>query len=199
MRSCTTGRSSSIAERAVAALLVALTLAARPVSAQVTASTTTPAGNALPLYTYPGFTFHVSLDTVGVPVTMALPPALAFSALRYAYADLHVPLTLDDSAAGWLGTLHLIRTQSLGTLWLSQVVDCGVGMTGPIADNARVQLAIVSFVGRGTSDSTATVRTALLASAQSLGGQSSDRVLCTSRGALEAWIRSRITARTGRR
>ena len=50
--------------------------------------------------------------------------AQAFHALRSVYAQLQVPLTLVDSASGWLGTLRLIRTYTLGPMRLSRALDC---------------------------------------------------------------------------
>ncbi len=183
--------SSSMGERRLAALVIALSLAAWPALAQSTASTTTQQASSLPLYTYPGFTLHVSLDTIGRAVAVATPRALAFRSLRAVYAELKVPLTDVDSAAGWLGTLRLIRTQSLGRFPLSRLLDCGRGMNGPVADNARVQMALVSFVSARAEDS-ASVRTALVASAQSLDGASGDRAVCSSTGFLESWMRVRL-------
>ncbi len=178
-------------ERRLAALVIALSLAARPAPAQSTASTTTQQASSLPLYTYPGFTFHVSLDTVGRAAAGAAPRAAAFRALRAVYAELKVPRTDVDSVAGGLGTLRLIRTQSLGSYPLSRLLDCGRGMSGPVADNARVQMALVTFVAAGGADSTS-VRTALVASAQSLDGASGDRAVCSSTGFLESWMRERL-------
>ena len=183
---------------ALAAALLPLALAAAPARAQTSsASTTTQAAAPLMLFNPPGTSYYASLDTIGTAVTVRGARAQAFHALRSVYAELQVPLTLEDSASGWLGTLHLIRTYTLGTMRLSRALDCGSEMTGPVADDARIELALVTFVRAVGADSVA-VRTALVASSRSVTGEQRDRVQCSTKGYLEDWIRGRLLERAAR-
>ncbi len=177
-----------------AAIAAGVTLAAPCAPAQAPASATpSTAVQSVPMYTFPGNTMYARLDTVGTAITIAGPRERAFHALRSVYAALQVPVTDADSAAGWLGNLRLIRTYALGPMALSSALDCGTGMSGPVADEARVQLAVVTFLLPAGADATS-VRTALVAQSQSLEGAQSDRVLCSTKGYLEDWIRSRLRA-----
>ncbi len=136
---------------------------------------------------------HIALDSVGRPVNIATSPSGAFMALTVAYAELQIPLTLVDSARGTLGTLRLVRTQSLAGAPLSRLIDCGSSMSGPFADNARVALAIVSFLTPGSRDSIS-LRTAVVGLAESIDGTSREPVLCSSTGFLESRIRRAVIA-----
>jgi hypothetical protein len=133
----------------------------------------------------------VSLDTLGVPSKVAGTPAAVFSRLRALYRQLGVRTEVDDSARGRIGSLEIRRTQSFAGGWLSRIVECGAGATGPVADNARVTLSIVTFVGPAGGDST-TVRTGLVAYAQSTDGSTRESMPCSSRGYVEMWLRRQL-------
>ena len=178
------------------AVLLGAVLAAGPVALAQgsTASTTTQAAASLMLFNPPGSSFYARLDTIGHAVTVAGKRADVFHALRSVYADLQIPLTLVDSANGWLGTLRLVRTYTLGPMRLSRALDCGSEMTGPVADDSRVELAVVTFTLPEGANATS-VRTAVVASSQSIGGEQRDRVQCSTTGYLEEWIRGRLLER----
>ncbi len=184
--------------RAPVAIVLGLALAAAArAQTPATAPAPTTAMQSVPLYNFPGNTMYARLDTIGTAVTVAGPKAQAFHALRGVYAELQVPVADADSAAGWLGALHLTRTYSLGRMRMSSALDCGSGMSGPVADDARIQMALVTFVVPAGADSTS-VRTAVVAQSQSLGGEQSDRVLCNTKGYLEDWIVQRLRRQLAR-
>ncbi len=184
--------------RAPLAALLALALAA-PARAQAPATQPAPttAMQSVPLYNFPGNTMYARLDTIGTAVTVTGPKAQVFHALRAVYGELQVPVMDADSAAGWLGALHLTRTYALGRMRMSSALDCGSGMSGPVADDARIQMALVTFVAPAGADSSS-VRTAVVAQSQSLGGAASDRVLCNTKGYLEDWIVQRVRRQLAR-
>ncbi len=185
--------------RAALALLLLAALGAQAARAQAPAGPITPttAVQPVPLYNFPGNTMYARLDTIGTAVTVAAPKAQVFHALRAVYGELQVPVADADSAAGWLGALHLTRTYSLGRLRMSSALDCGSGMSGPVADDARIQMALVTFVVPAGADSSS-VRTAVVAQSQSIGGERSDRVLCNTKGYLEDWIVGRLRRQLAR-
>jgi hypothetical protein len=143
----------------------------------------------------PGYAAYVSLDTVGVATRVPGGRNLAFARLREAYRALHVPTELDDSVGGMLGTLRVTRSLSFAGVSLSRSLECGEGPTGPLADNARVQFALVSFIEPAGADSTL-LRTALVGSAMPMDGALSGPVRCTSTGYVEASLRRQLGGRT---
>lgn len=166
-------------------LVMVAALAARPALGQ----TVTQRPVALP-----GFTAWVRLDTVGQAVRVAAPPAAVFAALRAVYAELRVATTLDDSAGGILGTLRPLHLSTLAGSSLSRSLECGAGISGLYADNARVDLVIATMIAPAPGDSTA-IRTALVASAQTMDGPARPRLLCLSKGFIESWVRTHVLAR----
>ena len=142
------------------------------------------AQRARPIVTFPGLTTPVALDTAGNTIRIAASPGVIYTTLRAMYGELKVPLEVDDSVSGMLGNLRMLRIRSLGRTRLSQVVNCGGGMSGPLADNARVQMAMVSMLKPITPDTTE-VRTAVVAAATSLEGASRDPIGCSSSGQFE--------------
>jgi len=134
----------------------------------------------------------VSLDTLGAAAKVPGTPAAVFTRLRALYRELGVRTEVDDSARGRIGSLEIIRTQQFAGGWMSRIVDCGRGPSGsPLADNARMQLSMVSFVGPGDGDST-TIRTGLVGFARANDGSSMEQVSCTSRGYVEMWLRRQL-------
>lgn len=138
---------------------------------------------------------EVFLDTlVSSRDTVAAPAAQVFAAVRAAYAALKIPRDLADSANGQLGTLRMRASNALGGELLSTYFNCGQGITGPNADQWRLQLAVVTFVqpaGEGRSR----LGTGVAAEAQDMSGVSTAPAMCGSSGLLEARILKEVRAR----
>lgn len=148
-------------------------------------------GRRRPIATFPGLSQQVALDTAGTVRNTALPAGVVFGRLRTIYGKMKVPLGVDDSVGGMLGTLRQVQRQSLGGTQLAMFLNCGGDVSGPLANNGKVTLALVSTVSRA-GDSTA-VRTALVAAAQSVEGALRDAVSCTTTGRLEERIFNQAT------
>ena len=134
----------------------------------------------------------VSLDTLGPVAKVPGAPGAVFARLRALYRQLGVRPEVDDSARGRIGSLEIIRTQQFAGGWMSRIVECGRAPSGgPLADNARVQLSIVTFVGAADGDSTS-VRTGLVGTARSNDGSSLSTATCASRGYVELWLRRQL-------
>jgi hypothetical protein len=133
---------------------------------------------------FPGLTTPVALDTTGNATRIAAPAGTLYARLRVMYKDLQIPLEVDDSVSGMLGNLRMLKIRSLGKTRLSQIVNCGGGMSGPLADNARVQMAMVSMLKPISADTTE-VRTAVIAAATSLEGSQRDPIACNTFGQFE--------------
>jgi hypothetical protein len=156
------------------------------------AATSLHAQRPRPMVSFPGLTVPVMLDTAGYTARIAGAPASIYAQLRAEYDRMKVQLTTDDSLTGIIGNLQMLRIRTLAGGQISRFLNCGGGMTGPLADNARVQLALVSMLKSVSADSTE-VRTVLVGVATSLEGASRDPVRCTSAGTLEARIHERIS------
>ena len=84
---------------------------------------------------------------------MGASPARIYGKLRLEYARMDVPVSLDDSLTGMIGNLRLLRVRKLAGVQLSRSISCGGGISGPLADDSRVQLALVSMVKPVSADS----------------------------------------------
>jgi hypothetical protein len=101
-----------------------------------------------------------------------------------------VPLSVDDSVTGIIGNLRLVKSRTLGGKPMSNWLNCGGDVSGPLANTGRVTLALVSLV-IPQGDSTA-IRTALIAAAQSMEGAQRDAVSCYTSGQLEQQMFKRV-------
>ena len=133
----------------------------------------------------PGHAAPILLDTMGLSRDVSGAPWRAFAALVLAYQQLRIPVSVSDSARRYLGNLHFTKMQRLGSSALSQLIDCGVGMTGPRADQYRVHLAVVSRVD-SLPDGRSRLRSTVVAGAEDVQGPSKDPVKCGSTGVLES-------------
>ena len=110
--------------------------------------------------------------------------AAVLFAARAVLEDLGVPAAFSDAPRGLLGNAQLVATRRLGRYRLSQIVDCGTNLNGPIADQSRVRMAVMVIVDSlGPSESE--YRVALAAGSQSLEGATRPPLACSTTGILE--------------
>ena len=79
---------------------------------------------------------------------------------------------------------------------LSSYLNCGESFTGPVANNYRIYISLISVVrpdGKGASE----LETAFSAQAQNMEGTSADRIACGSTGRLEERIRKTVLLKVG--
>ena len=122
--------------------------------------------------------------------SVAAPPARTLAALRTAYADAGIAVTLDDPATGRVGNPRFVAHRALGGTVLSSYLRCGSTMTGERATSDRIHIAVASTV-RPLAGGGSSVATQLVATAVDVSGSSSDRQLCTSTGVLESRLNER--------
>jgi hypothetical protein len=142
----------------------------------------------------PGKITRVVTDTTGVPIEYDVRPGLVFDAVRKVYAELKIPLTLEDSTTGEVGNLKFYRTGSLGGSQLSSYVSCGSGVTGPYADQYRVYIALRSIVAPAAQGG-ARLRTVLFAAAMDVSQGARQAMPCESNGRLEILIGKMVQRR----
>ena len=148
------------------------------------------------LFTLGGFLAAAALGAQGIDDQLKLAAAQVFAAVRAAYAALKIPRDWADSANGQLGTLRMRANNALGGELLSTYFNCGQGITGPNADQWRLQLAIVTFV-QPAGDGKSRLGTGVAAEAQDMSGVSTAPAMCGSSGLLEARILKEVRARLG--
>jgi len=137
--------------------------------------------------------------TTVLPNTKApigVPPNRAFDALKLVYEELGIPAGTHDPATGRFGNTNFWKQRKLGNQSMSAYVNCGESLTGPVANNYRIYISLMSIVrpdGKGTSE----LETAFSAQAQNMEGSSGDRISCGSTGRLEEYIRKSLLLKVG--
>jgi hypothetical protein len=129
-------------------------------------------------------------------MAVAAAPATVWLAAKKVYADLEIPLSVDNPAAHQLGNQNFYKSRQFGGQPMTQFVDCGSGMTGANAASYRIYMSLLTTVtpdGKGGT----TVNTTFVPAGQDVMGGSSDRIPCGSTGRLEGLLLNRIKAAAG--
>jgi hypothetical protein len=127
---------------------------------------------------------------------VAAAPGRAFQALKVVYDELGIPPGTHDPATGRYGNTDFFKTRRLGNEAMSTYLNCGESFTGPVANNYRIYLSVLSIIrpdGKGGSE----LETAFSAQAQNMEGSSGDRISCGSTGRLEERIRRGVLLKVG--
>lgn len=128
------------------------------------------------------------------PVPMA--PSRVFEAVKAVYEEIGVPPGTHDPSTGRFGNLDFWKQRRFGNEPMSSFIHCGEGFTGPVANNYRIYMSLISVVrpdGKGGSE----LETAFSAAAQNMEGSSSDRIACGTTGRLEERIRKGVFLKLG--
>jgi len=126
------------------------------------------------------------IDTMGMPREVPFTPPKVFAALEKVYAELKFKPDV-HAPPFQIGNQGFMARGSLAKSRMSAWVDCGSGMTGPIADDYKLYLGLVTFV-EITAGSTSIVRSVLVGNAINVteGRQPTQR--CRTTGELELKI-----------
>lgn len=146
------------------------------------------------LETAGGYDIHLASEAPGATYTVDVPPERAISVLAAVYQEMEIPVTLRDPATRSLGNPELAGRRRLAGRPLSAYLDCGHTLTGPVADNYRVQLSVITSLQPAEGGKTRVV-TRVGGQARSNEGASGHPVTCTSRGRLEEQIASGLRAK----
>ncbi|HEX2190900.1 MAG TPA: hypothetical protein VHG51_18475 [Longimicrobiaceae bacterium] len=129
-------------------------------------------------------------SATGAVHTLPLPPERVWEVLPQVYESLGIPVTTSVPATRTIGNPAVQFSRTLAGKRGSQLLDCGQGPLGPLADSYRVDLSVLTLLepapGGGTRvenrvNATATNR-----------GASGAPVTCGSTGALEAQVIQKI-------
>jgi hypothetical protein len=124
------------------------------------------------------------------------PPNKTFDAVKAVYEELGVPPGTNDPATGRFGNTDFWKSRRFANEPISAFLNCGDSFSGPIANNYRIYISLLSIVrpdGKGGSE----LETAFTASAQNMEGASGDRISCGSTGKLEERIRKGVLLKIG--
>jgi len=125
--------------------------------------------------------------------TIAAPPATVWLATKKVYADLDVPLTIENPSAHQMGNQNFFKSRQFAGEPMASLVDCGSGMTGPKASTYRIYMSLLTDVvtdGKGGT----TIQTTFVPMGQDISGGSTDRIPCGTTGRLEQLFLARVKA-----
>lgn len=131
-----------------------------------------------------GRTGRVLADTMGATFEAPASSGRTFAAMHAVLADLKIPTEVRDSAVLQIGNAGFVKRGSFAGRRMSAWLDCGNSMSGPRADNYRVELGVVAFVS-AVGREAATIRMAVIGTALDVGEASRPMVACFTTGALE--------------
>ena len=158
------------------------------------ASGAAPEGGAGPAIrvvpTYPGAAIFQRSDARPVETVIPAMPDSAWRVLTGAYEQLGIPVATTDRASRLLGNEAFGVQGRLGDQRLANYFNCGTGLTGEVANSARLRVNIFSQLAPHADG--ALLRTLVQATASNPQGASADPVLCTSTGRLETWIANAV-------
>lgn len=123
-------------------------------------------------------------------------PSRTFDAVKAVYEELGIPPGTHDPSTGRFGNTDFWKQRRLANEAMSSFLNCGESFTGPVANNYRIYISLLSMVrpdGTGGSE----LETAFSAQAQNMEGSSGDRIACGSTGRLEERIRKGVLLKVG--
>lgn len=130
-------------------------------------------------------------------LTVAAPPATIWLATKKVYADLDIPLTVENPTTHQIGNQNFFKTRQFAGEPMAQLVDCGSGMTGPKAATYRIYISLLTEIA-GDGKGNTTVQTTFVPMGQDLTGGSTDRIPCGSTGRFETLFLDRIKKEAGK-
>ncbi len=166
-----------------------------------TGGATTQGSNSAPrqqaIFTSPETGTMMTEPARATKMEIEAPPATVWLAVKKVYADLEIPVTLENPPAHQLGNPKFYKSRQMGGQRMTDFVDCGAGLTGPNAASYRIFMSLLTDVipdGKGGT----TLQTTFTASGQDVSGGSSDRIPCGSSGRFEALVLNRVKTALGK-
>jgi hypothetical protein len=134
----------------------------------------------------PGFRDKFPIEDVTVPFTLDAPLAKSYAAVKAAFADLKVPLDMDDSVGGLVGR-QLSKAQNMFAGYrMSRIFDCGISPAMvPNADSYRLTISFLALLDPQDASHTR-LRVGFVAGAVPVTGSRADGLQCGSTGVIEA-------------
>jgi len=162
-----------------------------------TSSAPTPATSPEPtkptvLFTSPNVPTLYKDAALAATMRFTKSPAMVAAAVRLAYSNIGVPVTVDNVAGRRIGNADFYRSRNFAGKAMTELVTCGSSMTGPNAGYFRIYMSLLTTVdedGPGTSRASVLFESTARDVA---GGASGDRVSCGSTGVMEQLMLAKI-------
>ena len=129
--------------------------------------------------------------------TIAAPPASVWLAAKKVFADLDVPLMVENASTHQMGNPNFFKSRTFGGEPMAQLVDCGSGMTGPKAASYRIYISLLTSISTDGKGGT-TIQTTFVPMGQDVSAGSTDRIPCGSTGRFEQNFLDRIKQTLGK-
>jgi hypothetical protein len=141
-------------------------------------------------------TLHSYQDPGVTVATYKSPRPVVVQILKDTYEELKIPVKVADPVSGQVGNNYFVKHWKLGDELLSHYLLCGNNSTGPVADNYKITMSVLSVVSANGTGSK--VNTIVQARADDAAG-SSGSIQCQSTGYLEADLFRILLRRLGDR
>ena len=139
----------------------------------------------------PAFTQPIAMDTIISLTEFEAPAGRVWSAAARVFYDYKIPTDVRDSARGVVGTVAYTKSSYFQDFMMSAVLNCGMSITGPNADNFRITSALVAIVFPGEAGKTR-LGVGFVGSGVDMRGHASDPVICASTGRVESDVANRV-------
>lgn len=167
-----------------AVVLFAVVLFAAPVPAQQ--------GSAGRVHVkLPAYKGAIAIDTIMFVTDHDASAAAVWSAASRVFYDARIATDLRDSAGGIIGTTKYVKSSYMGNVPMSKVLNCGTSITGPNADNFRINIALVAIVSP-VNATKSKLGVGFVGSGMDMRGSSTDPVICASTGVFEGDFAVRV-------
>lgn len=125
------------------------------------------------------------------------PPTVVWTAVKKIYADLDIPIVVDNAAGHQLGNMQFVKSRQLGGRPMQDLINCGDSMTGPKAATFRITMSLMTDVNPDGKGGTL-LQTTFVASGRDVSGTSSFLIPCATTGQLEALVLGRVKEAVGK-
>jgi hypothetical protein len=137
---------------------------------------------------------HSYQDPAVTAATYKSPRTAVVPVLKDAYEELGIPVKVADPISGQVGNNFFVKNWRLGNQSLSHYLLCGNTSTGPVADNYKITMSVLSVVSANGTGSK--VNTIVQARADDAAG-SSGSIQCQTTGLLETDLHRILLRRLG--
>jgi len=140
----------------------------------------------------------VQINTMNIDTDVRLfstgTPDQVFAVLPAVYAELGIPLTMNDARAKSIGNTGWKTRRSIGKVPMQRYLDCGSSGSMQNAESYQINMSVVTTV-RPNSSGGSLVMTAISGVGKNPVTSSSAEVRCASAGNLEIRIRDMVQKR----
>jgi hypothetical protein len=132
-----------------------------------------------------------------IAATFPVAPAAAWLAVKKVYAELDVPITVENPTVHQIGNQNFYKARQFAGRPMPEYVDCGTSMTGPKSGYYRIYMSLLTDVFSDGKGGTKVQTTFVPAGVDMQSGNSADRIACATTGRLEARFLERVKVALG--